>query len=426
MLFRLVLLALLLVASAFFSGAETALFALTRHELHHFRTDPRASRRLVATLMRQPRQLLLTLMVGNVTINMFIFATSLGLFQKLAGPDSVWGPILGLISPVLVTLFGEIFPKGTAIDLRTHVAVRAAPLIRACQLILAPVTLVLNSLLVEPFTRLLVGGKHLPEDVTVEELHELLEMSQRRRIIDADESAMLNGVIQLNEIKVRNILVPRVDMIAFEIHEDPKELRCILRERHLPKLPVYEDDIDHTLGLIYAKDLFLFPDRPLRQLIRPVAFVPELITLTQLLNHFRQTRTQLAMVVDEHGGVVGLATIEDVAEQIVGELSLPGDEEELPAWERLDNRQYRISGRVNIRDWAEHFNIRRFDERVTTLAGLVIAQLGRLPEVGDQVRLSNLLLTVESLRGRRIEWIRLELTDANERNSPSSEPEEEC
>ena len=359
--------------------------------------------------MQRPRKLLLTLMVGNVTVNMLIFATSLAVIEEFVAPGSHFGPILGLVAPLLVTLFGEILPKGTSIVLRTSFSLRAAPLARICQIALTPVTMVLNSLLVEPLTRLLIGGRSPRNEVTVEELAELVEMSQHQRIIDADENAMLGGVIQLNELKVRDIMVPRVDIVAFDLRDDSQNLYRIMRERHLPKIPVYDGDIDHIKGLIYAKDLFLHHDCPPRLLVRKAQFVPDVISLTQLLDHFRRTRSQLAMVVDEFGGITGLVTIQDVAGQIVGELAPDGEGENEPTWERLDDRHYRISGRVSVRDWAEQFDIRRFDDRVSTLAGLIVAGLGRLPVVGDQLRLGNVLMTVELLRGRRVEWIRLEL-----------------
>ncbi len=410
MFFEIILLTLLLVCSAFFSGAETVLFALTRHERYRFERSGRGSFRLVASLMRQPRRVLLTLMVGNITVNMFIFATSLAFFQRLAGADSVAAPLLGLISPVLVTLFGEILPKGTAIVMRTRLAPRIAPAVRLCQIALMPVTVVLNGLLIEPLTRLLVGGGKPHQDVTVEELRALVEMSEQRRIIDADENAMLNGVIQLHERKVRDVMVPRVDMIAFEVHDDPDELRRLLAERRLSKIPVYDMDVDHVVGLVYARDLFLEREAPLSELVKPVPFVPDVARLTQLLHHFRRTHTQLAVAVDEYGGVVGLVTVEDVAGQIVGELSAE-DEGEVPLWERIDDRHYRISGRMNIRAWAEQFAVRQIDERVTTLGGLIVALLGRLPVAGDQVRLGNLLLTVELLQGRRVARVGVELAE---------------
>jgi len=412
MAFQLLLLAILLAFSAFFSGSETALFALTRYEVSRFRRDRRSSRRLVAELMQHPRQLLLTLMIGNVTINMFIFAASLALFRSVAGEASMLAPILGLISPVVVTLFGEIMPKGTAIVLRARVAARAAPAVRFFQVVLTPLRLLFNALLIEPMTRLLVGKKRPAQQVTVEELGELIEMSGRHRIIDADENAMLGQVIRLSELKTRDIMVPRVDITAFEIHDDPDVLRRIMRERRFTKLPVYNEDIDHIVGVIYAKDLFLDPGHRLADLVRPIRFVPDVITLTQLLAEFKRTRSQLAVVVDELGGVVGLATVEDVAEQIVGDLALPGQHEDRPSWERLDERRYRVSGSMSVRDWAEQFQVRGPEEGVTTLAGLMLARLGRIPAEGDRIYVGNLSLTVESLRGRRIQWILLELVNS--------------
>lgn len=408
MFFQLLLLLILLVCSAFFSGTETALFALSRYELAQFRHSSHAAHRLVAELLARPRRLLLTLMIGNVTINTFIFALSLSLFEELGGQYATWAPVLGLIAPITVTLFGEILPKGTAIVLRNQFAGPAAPLVRMFQLAISPISLVLNSLLVEPMTRLLTGGRRADEDVSVEELEELLHMSEKRRVIDADENAMLSGVIRMDELHVRDVMVHRVDVVAFNLQDDPEQLRAMMREKRFPKLPVCDGDLDHVVGVIYGRDLFLQPDKSIRELVKPVRYVPEQITLTQLLQHFRRTGTQLAMVIDEYGGIVGLVTIEDVAEPIVGELTYPGEEENEPTWAQLDPLRYRVWGGVNVREWAEQFQVRPLDERVTTLAGLVIDRLGHVPAVGDQVRFANLIITVESLQGRRIEWLLVE------------------
>jgi CBS domain containing-hemolysin-like protein len=411
MLFSLILLIVLLVTSALFSGAETALFGLSRHDLSQFRRDERASHRLVAELMRHPRRLLLTLMVGNVTVNMFIFASSIAFFNSVAGHRPTLAKLLGLISPILVTVFVDLLPKGTAIVLRTRMAVWAAPFVRVAQVVLRPISAALNLALVAPLTRLLVGGRRPDEYVTVEELRELVEMAERHRIIDADENAMLGEVVQLSRLKVRDIMIHRVDMLAFEVYDDPDVLKRIFRERRLERLPVYEGSIDHIVGQVFAKDVFLDPATPIKELVRPLRFVPELITLTQLLSHFRGTKTELAIVVDEYGGVIGLVTLDAVAEQIVGELTGPEGPDETSPWERLDARRYRVSGSLNIRDWAEQFDIRRVDDEVTTVAGLVLARLGRLPAVGDKVRMGNLELSVESMRGRRIDRVLLELAD---------------
>lgn len=415
MVFFLLLLILLLAGSAFFSGAETVLFSLSRHELSQFRRDKRLSHQLVARLMEHPRRLLLTLMIGNVTLNMFVLATSLVVLQTLPGRLKLLAPVLGVLAPVILTVVADIMPKGIAILSAPRLATCIAPVVHTVQLVLSPATRLLGGI-VTPLTRLLAGGRRPGEYVTVDELQQLVEMSQRRRIIDADENAMLNEALELGRLKVRDIMVHRTDMIAFEIHDDPDELRRLLREHKLAKVPVYEGTIDRVIGLVYAKELFLHRHRPLRQLARGVRFVPEIISLTQLIAHFRGTRTQLAIAVDEFGGVTGLVTIEDVARQIVGEIAPV--EDETPLWQRVGPRQFRVSGGMSVREWAQIFHAAGSGEDVTTLGGLVLTRLGRPAAPGDQIRLGNLRLTVESLRGRRIESILLDLISTEDARGP--------
>lgn len=411
MVLSLILLVVLLACSAFFSGAETALFSLSPYELTRLSRDGGRAGRVVAELVQQPRRLLLALMVGNVTVNMFIFAISLGLFDRLAGNLPLLGAVLGLLSPILVTLLGDILPKATAIRLRRPLALAAAPIVSVVQLVLAPVTFLLLHVLVAPLTRLL-AGEHPPDEyVTTEELNDLIEISEQHRIIDADENAMLGEIIQLGELHVRDIMVPRVDVVAYDIHDSPARLRQIIRKHRLTKIPVYDASIDRVIGVVRVKDVFLNPSREPGTLVRPVKFVPELITLTQLIEHFRRTQTQLAIAVNEYGEMAGLVTIEDVAAQIVGDLITEGQPADQPAWTKLDDRRYRVAGGISVHDWAEQFNFRAVEESVTTLAGLIQARLGRLPSAGDHIQLGNLSLTIESVAGRRVEWVLLELAD---------------
>jgi putative hemolysin len=409
MVLHLLILLLLLAGSAFFSASETAFFSLSRYELSRLTRDRSRAGPMVAELMQHPRQLLLTLMIGNVTINMFIFATSLSLFQRVAGEATLLAAILGLSTPVLVTLAGDILPKSVAILLRRQLVIAAAPVIRTVQVALFPVTYVLLHLLVAPLTRLLAGTRAPDEYVTTEELDELIELSERHRIIDADENAMLGEVIRLNELRVYDVMIPRVDMVAFDIHDNPASLRQLMREHKFTKIPVYDATIDNIIGVVYAKDLFLNPSREPGTLVRPVRYVPEMITLMQLIEHFRRTQTQMSIAVNEYGEIAGLVTIEDVASQIVGDMNPGESSTEATSWIKLDERRYRVSGSISIYDWADQFSFRGIEDSVTTLAGLIQARLGRLPAVGDRVQLGNLSLTVESLAGRRVEWVLLEL-----------------
>lgn len=416
----LLLLVILLVASAFFSGAETALFSLSRHERLRFSQDKHASRRRVAELLRRPRRLLLTLMIGNVTVNTFIFAASLMVFEQITGERSPWTPVLGLIAPVVVTLCGEILPKGTAIVLRASLAPKVAPIVWVVQGILSPFRMVLSVLLVEPATRLLTGAGRSAESVTAEELRRLITLSAERRLIGPEETSMLAHVVQLGELRVRDVMIPRVDMIAFDINADLGDLHLLLRKHRFTKLPVYDGDIDRLVGLLYAKDLLLKPDRPLRSMIRPVHFVPEMITLTQLTEEFRRVGGQIAAVVDEYGGLVGLVAIEDVARQIVGELADSDAPSDQPMLIALDEKRYRVAGSMSLHEWAERFGMPRPVHDAATVAGLMLERLGDIPRVGDTVEIESMRLRVESLAGRRIEWILLEVMEP-----PALGPDEE-
>ncbi|MBI4580532.1 MAG: DUF21 domain-containing protein, partial [Planctomycetes bacterium] len=261
MTLQVLLLLALLACSALFSGAETAIFSLSRYELSRMSRGRNRAGRLVVDLMRYPRHLLLTLMIGNVTTNMFIFAVSLSVCRDLVSQAPMLGAALGLVSPVVVTVFADLLPKSAAIVSRRQLAPLVAPAVRLVQIPLAPVTYVLHHALVTPLTRLLAGAQPPDEYVTSEELNELIEMSEQHRIIDADENAMLGEVIRLRELRVYDVMVPRVDMIAFDVHDDPAELLRILRERKFTKIPVYDARIDNILGVVYAKDLFLNPYR---------------------------------------------------------------------------------------------------------------------------------------------------------------------
>jgi CBS domain containing-hemolysin-like protein len=227
---------------------------------------------------------------------------------------------------------------------------------------------------------------------------------------------MLQAVVGLSDVSVRSIMIPRVDILAVSVGDDHAAIRSTIAQSRKTKIPIYDRDIDDVRGVLYARDLHLHPDRPLARLVRPIGFVPEQANLIQVIRHFRKTHTQMALVVDEYGGVAGLVSLEDVLEVIVGDLP-GGDHSEPPLAETIDQNTYRLSGRLRVREWASLFGITPADKQVDTLGGLVTARLGRFPRVGDSVRTGNLTLTVESMRGRRVHRLLLE-RDSERSNRP--------
>jgi len=200
-----------------------------------------------------------------------------------------------------------------------------------------------------------------------------------------------------------------VEVRTYDLNAPVEGLRELMRSTRRKKVPVYDRTVDNIVGLIYAKVLFLNPDKPLRSLVQPVRFVPELITCEQLLLHFRSTKTQLAIAVDEYGGMAGLVTLEDVLEAIVGDLQGPGEAPALPEIVQLGEGEFEVSGRLSVHYWAESFGLPRAEEHVATIGGLVTARLGRPARVGDAVRLNNVALEVTSVQRRRVERLRLRL-----------------
>lgn len=415
-----VTLALLMVCSAFMSGSETALFSLSRHQLHVMRQGRNRAHRLAAELMADPRRLLATLLIGNNVVNVLLFANSFVLIRHFArelGPVAVSAG--GLISLLVVVVFCEVVPKVVASAGARELAPLAAPVVHAFQIAISPVRVVLEVLFVVPLMRLIGRPARGPVHVTADELKMLLEASRQEGVIETGESAWLQQVVDLTEARVREIMVPRVDVVAFEMSEDTNELLALFRRTRLMKIPVYEGDIDHIAGLVYARDVLLRSNVPLRERLRAVQFVPEQMRLEQLLAHFRRTQTQLAIVVDEYGGTSGLVTLQDVLEHIVGEIRDEDVPPGRPDVEPLPDGGFNVAGRLSVRAMAQALGPGVLDDRVDTLAGLFVAYFGRIPSVGDQVRLGNLVIIVESMIGRRINRLVLKTDDADESEGAS-------
>ncbi|HUW82775.1 MAG TPA: hemolysin family protein [Phycisphaerae bacterium] len=408
------LLLLLLGASGLVSGSETALFSLSRHDLYQLGRSPRRLRRMAAGLMHHPRRVLLTILIANTLVNVLIFAISYVSFGGEGGERSaLWASLGSVGSLVAVIVFGEVVPKGVAMGGARQLAPLAAPLVSGLSYVLTPLRILLDGMIVEPLTRLLAPARSEPSLITTQELRLLVDVSQRRGVIDDDESALLQEVLELGQRKVRDAMVPRVDLKAFDIDGEPADLRRFMQEHRLKKVPVYTGDIDHIEGLIYAKNLFLHEHEDLRRLLRPVRYVPEQMRLDQLLEHFRHTKTQIAIVVDEFGGTAGLVTLEDALESVVGEIEPPERAPSVPSVEQIDDRTFLVAGGLSVREWADAFGRRLRDQSVATLAGLVLAELGRVPHPGDAVRIGNVQLTVDQMRGRRIERLKVELIDVS-------------
>jgi len=398
---------LLLVCSAFFSGAETAFFNLSRRQRKLLQESKHRLQHLAAKLLSKPGQLLSCLLFGNMTVNVLFFAVASVLTVRVEQRvGAVTAAVTACLTFCLLVLFGEILPKSLAYGNSKSLSVAAAVPGFLCVRVLAPFVFVFRFLIVEPAIRLLLGPARPAKPITPGEFKTLIEQVRKRGLISTDENKLLTEIIQIGFLKVRYCLRPRVDIIACAITDSSQRACETMQKNHLTKLPVYAGTIDNIVGEVYLRELLLRPDESLDKLVRRVRFVPEQKTIESLLEFFRETGTDTAIVVDEYGGIAGSICLEDIAEELLGPIEVTGGIEPI---EQTGPFEYRLAGNLAIHDWAASFSIDAAETRVCTIGGLVTAALGKIPKSGDVARLKNLKFTVESVRKHRIETLILTL-----------------
>jgi putative hemolysin len=303
-----------------------------------------------------------------------------------------------------LVLFGEILPKSVAYANSRSLSVAAALPAFLCLQIFVPFQFVFKYLLLEPVLRLFLGPTRHPKAITVGEFKSLIETTRKQGLITADENKLLTEVIELGFLKVRHVMRPRVDMIACSVTDSSEVAREKMGKNHLTKLPVYVRSIDNIVGLVHLRQLLLKPTASLDRIVQQVHFVPEQKTVESLLEFFRKTRTDTAIVVDEYGGIAGSVRLEDIAEELFGQIEPASG---IEAIEQISPFEYRLAGDLAVRDWAEVFGVDLAQTRVATIGGLVTALLGKIPKSGDIAYLKNLKFTVEKVQKHRIETLML-------------------
>ncbi len=398
---------LLLFASAFFSGAETAFFNLSRKQIHLLKQSKHKLQNLVAKLLDRPKQLLSCLLFGNMTVNVLFFAASSILTVRATEQIGAGAAaITAFVTFGVLVLFGEILPKSVAFaNSRVLSEAAALPAFLLLQ-VLAPIVFVIRILIVEPTLRLLLGRPQARQPISTGEFKILIEQVRKRGLITADENRLLGEIIQLGFLKVHDCLRPRVDMIACSVTESPKTALELMQKNHLTKVPVYVRTVDNIVGLVYLRQLLLHPGKPLDKLVQQVHFVPEQKTVESLLEFFRRVGTDIAIVVDEYGGIAGSVRLEDIAGELLGPIEATDG---IKPIEQIGPFKYRLAGELALHDWAEAFGIEPAEMRMSTVGGLVTALLGKMPKAGDVAYLENLKFTVERVQKHRIETLILSL-----------------
>jgi putative hemolysin len=407
---RFALLIALVLCGAFFGSAETALFAASRMTLRRLQDAGDRGARAAHQLLEDPGTLLTTLLAGNTIANVgsSVVATSIAL--SLLGRQR--GELVAFIgATALVLVLGEIAPKTLAVRYADQWAIRVAGTVRVVSGILTPLVRVLSlagTTMVRPF-----GGAITPRAplVTEDQLRFLVQVGEEEGVLEQKEREMIHSIFEFGDTLVREVMRPRVDLIAVPAKATINEALGLVMEYGHGRLPVFEGSIDHVVGVVYVRDLLPALrqgrfDQPVAEVQRPPFFVPETKKVDELFREMQRRKVSMALVVDEYGGTAGLVTMEDLLEEIVGEIQDEYDLEEKPI-QLLDDRTAVVNGRTSIEEVNETLALELPVEEVDTIAGLVYAMAGRVPVQGETVTVRGAELRVERVLRQRITKVRI-------------------
>ncbi len=418
----LIVLVTALILAALSAAAETALTSVNRIKLRNLAEEGDAAARRVVRLLERPQIFLSTILVAsNVAVIVASTVATLLAFDVFAGAEVVSTLLLALI----VLVFCEITPKTAAVQAPERWARVLVGPVEALAFVLRPVIAALT-FITGGIVRLFGGQavRHGPF-VTEEELRLLVEVGEEEGVLEEDEREMIHNVFELADTAVREVMVPRIDMVTVEAEATVEEAMTLIIQGGQSRIPVYDDSIDNIIGVLYAKDLLrvVASDQhpaAVRTLVRPAYFVPESKRLDDLLRELQQQRVHMAIVVDEYGAVAGLVTIEDLVEEIIGDIQDEYDKEE-QLFERVSDNEFIVDAKISLDDVNELLDIELTGEGYETLGGFVYAQLDKIPTVGDVVHFENLTITVLSTKGRRVTKVKAVVQRAAEGISEQAE-----
>jgi putative hemolysin len=422
---QLVLIGLLILLNAFFAASEIAIISVRKTRLKQLVDEGVAAARLVEKLAEDSSRFLSTIQVGVTLVGFFtaaVAATNLAaplraLIATLPIPLSaetshtIAVTLITLLMAFLMLVLGELVPKNLALQHAERISLLVARPIQLLATIASPAVKALT--VSTDLVMALFGGgrKSLMPFVTEEEIKTIVDAGEEGGVLEVAEKEMIYSVFELGDTTVREIMVPRIDLFALEANTPLTEaVDAIIKTAHT-RIPLYEGNRDNIIGIIHAKDLFPFLrgcnlEANLRSLARPAYFVPESKKLDDLLREFQQNRMHMAIVVDEYGGTAGLVTIEDLLEEIVGEIQDEYDKEEAQI-QALGEGEAVFDARTSLDDVNETLGLHLEGEDFDSIGGLVYSQLGKMPAAGDEVQVDSVTVTVLSTVGRRIKKVKV-------------------
>jgi putative hemolysin len=411
-------LGVLLLLSALLSGAEAAYFSLGRARLKELAEQQGQTPGPLAPLLAQPHELLVTLLVGITVVNIGASALAAAIAEQIFGSKGLAIAIAGMV--FLLTVFGEVLPMTLAVEHPLHFSVWANRPVAWLSILLKPIRVALGAF--TAVTLRLVGSEHQAgrPEISEEELRTLVDVGAREGVVERSEREMIHRVFELEDTLVREVMVPRPDMFCLDVATETARLLPLLREQLHSRVPVFEDSIDQIVGVLYTKDLLPYLDGlpvtfDLRQHLHPPYFVPESKRADALLREFQAKKLHLAVVVDEYGGTAGLVTLEDLLEELVGEIRDEYDEDERLI-QRVAPRSFRVSGRLPIDELNAATGLQIPNHSFDTVGGWVLDLFGRVPHKGEKKESEGVRVAVEKVERTRVLEVLVTLPEVAQRS----------
>lgn len=397
-----------LIMSAYFSATETAFSSLNKTRLRTIAEKGNRKAQLALSLAEKYDRLISTILIGNNIVNILMASMGTLLFvEVLKAPNGA--ALSTLVVTVAVLIFGEITPKSIANDFPERFAMFSAPLIRLFIWLLLPLNFIFSM-----WKKLISKMFKIEEDdkMSSEELLMIVDEAEQEGGIDTDEGDLLRNAIEFSDLKAEDILTHRVDLEALPVDAAKKEIAQTFTRTRFSRIPIYEDSIDNIIGVIHQKDFYVgsgVTTEPIKDIISPVLFVHQSEKADDLLKKLQKEKSHIAVVVDEYGGTLGIITMEDILEELVGEIWDEHDEV-VEEFKELDENNFIIDCNMNLDDFCAEFDIETESDSVS-VGGWVAEQIGNIPDVNDSFTFENLIVTVIEIDSHRVSTVKVELRE---------------
>ncbi|MBR3934672.1 MAG: HlyC/CorC family transporter [Clostridia bacterium] len=407
---KLIALVVLILMSAYFSATETAFSTMSKIRLKNMASDGNKKAKKTLDLASDYDKLLSTILVGNNIVNICASAIATVMFIEIYG--DMGATISTVVMTVAVLIFGEISPKSMAKESPESFAMFATPMLRFFALILAPVNYIFSL-----WKKLLSKIFNFSEDhgMTSDELMVLVDEVAQEGSIDEDESELIRNAIEFTERSAEDILTPRIDLEAIPSDATKEEVAVLFKETRFSRLLVYEDSIDDIVGVIHLKDFYTekgITGKKLSEIMTEPVFVPKSIMISDLLKYLQKNKSHIAVVSDDYGGTLGIVTMEDILEELVGEIWDEHDDI-IETFTELGNNKFKVLCNTDLDTFLKFFDIGN-DEENMSVNGWVMDELGKIPEVGDKFSFENLDVTVTETDDRRVVEIEVLVNEVEE------------